>query len=131
MTCRKRKRAERLAILMEIEVLNRDRCKECTELAISYENNSVCECPAAVRIRELGEALIQTTPREFQPVREITITQERGLTVEGYEALKRKSVKDSSIAKQFNLSPSSLLRWKRANNLQHLRAKKGKGVELV
>lgn len=125
MTCRKRKRAERLAILKEIEMLNRDRCKDCTDFADVHENNSVCECPAATRIRELGEMLMQTTPRRI----EIPPIQETELTVDSYTRLKQDRYNDQYIAKHFGIGQATLGRWKKKNDLLSLRLKNGEGLQ--
>lgn len=113
MTCRKARRAERLAILVEIESLNRERCCDCSIQANSQENNSVCKCPAATRIRELGERLLGTTPRR---VVEPEINADE-LNAENYKRLKEAGVTDQLIAKHFGMGKSTLSRWKKNNDL--------------
>lgn len=129
MTCRKRKRAERLAILKEIEMLNRDRCKDCTVLAISNDNNSRCGCPAAVRIRELGNRLMRTTPRAV--VDETPRITDVELTVEGYKALKGRGIKDRNIAKYFKIGESKLSRWKKDHDLLSFKVRNKNREELL
>ena len=52
-------RQKRIEILKQIDLLESKRCDKCT--AHSKYNNTLCECPAAVKVRKLGDELMMLT----------------------------------------------------------------------
>lgn len=118
----------RRSVLAEIDRLDAERCDAC-RLPNSIKPN--CECYAATRVRELGNALcsVGVIPKvESVKIKKVVkpvetkesllkaITPET-FTVEVYETLKRLKVSDTEIQKRLAWHGSKFYAWKGENGL--------------
>lgn len=111
--------AERAKILLEIDELDKQRCDLCAKLGDNH--GAVCECPAAVKVRKLGQEIIKhTNPRnihEFEMLAKVGI---ENLTEDIYRHVKEEGLKETEIAKALNTKRATLYDWRRDNGLLNI-----------
>lgn len=106
-------RRERLNILRRIAELDEERCDKCIDREMT-----ICECRAAVKVRNLGDKLITLTrPRRREADDMLRALTFEDLTPEVYATLKREKVSDREIAKFCKVNPPEINRWKKRNNI--------------
>lgn len=115
---------QRLALLAELDRLRGEQCPKCNGVYGSEANN--CSCPASVRIREIGQELLQLSvpaapaapPKKLKMRRKRSMTEKSPkLTVYEYKALKHDQLTDRRIADMYDMSSNDLNTWKRRNDL--------------
>lgn len=111
---RETRKNERVRLLLEIDELDNKRCEKCEGIAARIKGikGIMCDCYAAVRIREIGEefASINTT-------RSSTPALLKKMTAQEYKKYKKQGLRDSEIAAIYNVTRSGVWRWKRRRGL--------------
>lgn len=105
---------KRLAILRQINRLEKERCETCGGM-FSYSNHSVyCDCEAAVVIRKLGEELeaISNDSRQKRIQHLLHTLKKNGLSVEVYDSLKDLDVHDKRIFQYLGMAGETFRDWK-------------------
>lgn len=99
----------RFKLLDEQAVLEQQRCGRCYGC-----NGNHCDCPAAVRIREIGKELGQLSRKRRKPPEQ--------LNLQAYQLLKSWDWDNKQIRKHYGISQQDFTFWMRSNGL--LRNKK-------
>lgn len=102
---------ERQRILAQISELEKQRCSTCAH----YNDASTkCDCAAAVKIRELGQQLIDITANKRKSIlaEKLKRIRQDGLTVEGYKELREMDLTNKQIIKALGVSEPKFYEWK-------------------
>lgn len=121
---------ERVRILYEIELLKKQTCEKCQnkQSKISRVN---CKCKAAVKIRELGDRLMNlVNDRSWQGLLD-EIKERRRMTVKQYMTLRRYEESDEELLKILGVGEVTFRRWKNRNGLSNLHLKSKEEINLI
>ena len=123
-------RQKRIEILKQIDLLESKRCNECT--AHSKYNNTLCGCPAAVKVRKLGdELMLLTKPRGGNAAARLDKMKFEDMTVEIYKDIKKTGMSDKDIFMTLKISGTTCVNCKRSVGLIVPRKFKNREMEKV
>lgn len=123
--CKKQLSKARMAILAEIDKLEKSRCKVCQSTSeYSDSKKSHCKCQVAIKIRELGNQLnkliSERKPDESIPtIPKIDRNHDsfENLTVKLYKKMKAANMNDRAIVKRYGIGSRRLVEWKKFHGL--------------
>lgn len=109
----RRKRAE---LLIQFDILNEQRCDKCKNYS-STDNKFLCDCDAAIKIREIGKQLDNlVAPRKCESDELLeTLFVIENLTPQLYARLKYLKVRDKVIYDKVGIGQKAFASWKDEN----------------
>lgn len=117
-------KSKRREILLKIDRLEKRRCPNCTMEGVRNAESAryLCNCDSAVKIRILGDKLMDLITKRIDPTEEFLKTLPEELTVKVYREIKSldfdgKVITDRAIARHYKMSGSTWTRWKNEHNL--------------
>lgn len=107
---------KRLKVLQQIDRQTALLCDKCQTMAKSVEDIN-CTCDASIKLRELGDRLLQlVSPRKCEGTELLnTLNSIDELTVKFLKELRRLKITDKRVAAKVGISLSQFDRWKREN----------------
>lgn len=121
----RRKRAE---LLIQFDILNEQRCDKCKNYS-SNNNKLLCDCSAAIKIRDIGkqlDELLNPRKRESDELMNTLFVLEN-LTHPIYARLKYLGVTDKEIFEKVGVGRQTLADWKKDNGINK-KYRKGENV---
>lgn len=107
---------QRTSILLEIDRLDKQRCKHC--INPQQANGGRCKCPAAKKVCRLGEELMSLTMTDKDGAASMLDKLKiEDLTIAEYKILKKAEFTDLDIRSVMKVGSVKFSRWKRDNGL--------------
>lgn len=119
-------RSKRLAILMEIDKLEKLRCEYCSvDSGYTLDNKSKCDCHASAEIGKLGKELLKLVRKrgeaqisEDLPIVDVKTVTFENMTPDIYKSLKYQGLTDKVIYKNLKIGDRRLRAWKEENGIK-------------